>query len=87
MANGRPSTLRLPLLPHPKSVPKRAVVTHSSETRSKTVAPFSSSSFWASPILMPLKPTSCSHRVPAEEVSEARNQRTGSGLRSTRDLE
>src|ERR1700733_3151570 len=45
------------------------------------------SSFWASSILMPLKPTSSSHRAPVEEVSEARNQRTGSDLRSPRDLE
>src|SRR2546429_7306103 len=36
---------------------------------------------------MPLKPTSSSHRVPAEEVSEALRPRTGSDLRSTRDLE
>src|ERR1700732_2165214 len=36
---------------------------------------------------MPLQPTSSSHRVPAKEVSEARNQRTGSGLRSPRDHE
>src|ERR1700730_1130621 len=56
-------------------------------TPSKTVVPFSISSFWASPILMPLKPTSSSHRVPVEEVSEALHQRTGSDLRSTRDLE
>src|SRR5271165_1642088 len=49
--------------------------------------PFSISSFWASPILMPLKPTSSSHRVPVEEVSEALHQRMGSDLRSTRDLE
>src|SRR5271167_2684721 len=39
------------------------------------------------PILMPLKPTSSSHRVPAEEVSEALHQRTGSDLRSARDPE
>jgi len=43
--------------------------------------PFSISSFWASPILMPLKPTSSSHRVPVEEVSEALHQRMGSDLR------
>src|SRR5208282_5896374 len=36
---------------------------------------------------MPLKPTSSSHRVPVEEVSEALDQRTGSDLRSPRDLE
>src|SRR5271169_5715568 len=36
---------------------------------------------------MPLKPTSSSHRVPVEEVSEALRPRTGSDLRSTRDLE
>src|SRR5271155_156871 len=39
------------------------------------------------PILMPLKPTSSSHRVPVEEVSEALHQRMGSDLRSPRDLE
>src|SRR3984885_15718847 len=39
------------------------------------------------PILMPLKPTSSSHRVPVEEGSEALDQRTGSDLRSARDLE
>src|SRR5580704_17678092 len=33
------------------------------------------------------KPTSSSHRVPVEEVSEALRPRTGSDLRSTRDLE
>src|SRR5580698_2553811 len=38
-------------------------------------------------ILMPLKPTSSSYRVPVEEVPEALDQRTGSGLRSARDLE
>src|ERR1700722_11182245 len=36
---------------------------------------------------MPLKPTSSSHRVPTEEVSEGLRPRTGSDLRSTRDLE
>src|SRR6202142_2071283 len=36
---------------------------------------------------MPLKPTSSSRRVPAEEASEALGPRTGSDLRSTRDLE
>src|SRR5271169_4819313 len=36
---------------------------------------------------MPLKPTSSSHRVPAEEVSEALRPKTGSDLRSARDLE
>src|ERR1700722_18033297 len=55
--------------------------------RPPSVVPFSISSFWASPILMPLKPTSSSHRVPAEEVSEALHQRTGSDLRSPHDLE
>src|SRR5271170_7887342 len=55
--------------------------------RPPSVLPFSISSFWASPILMPLKPTSSSHRVPVEEVSEALDQRTGSDLRSPRDLE
>src|SRR5580704_1611826 len=54
---------------------------------SKTVVPFSISSFWASPILMLLKPTSSFHRVPGEEVSEALDQRTGSDLRSARDPE
>src|SRR3984957_14304860 len=54
---------------------------------SKTVVAFSISSFWAPPILMPLKPTSSSPRVLVEEVSEALDQRTVSGLRSTRDLE
>src|ERR1700684_4133487 len=34
---------------------------------------------------MSLKPTSSSHRVPVEEVSEALRPRTGSDLRSTRD--
>ena len=38
-------------------------------------------------ILMPPKPTFSSHRVPVEEVSEALDQRTGSDLRSARDLE
>src|SRR5580704_7905298 len=42
---------------------------------------------WEPPILMPLKPTSSSHRVPGEEVSEALHQRTDSDLRSARDLE
>jgi hypothetical protein len=46
-----------------------------------SVVPFSISSFWAFPILMPLKPTSSSHRVPVEEVSEALDQRMGSDLR------
>src|ERR1700722_2896355 len=41
----------------------------------------------APPILMQLKPTSSSHRVPVEEVSEALDQRMGSDLRSARDLE
>src|SRR5271154_1000039 len=36
---------------------------------------------------MPLKPTSSSARAPVEEVSEALRPRTGSDLRSTRDLE
>jgi hypothetical protein len=49
--------------------------------RPPSVVPFSISSFWASPILMPLKPTSSSHRVPVEEVSEALDQRMGSDLR------
>src|ERR1700684_1313685 len=39
------------------------------------------------PILMPLKPTPSSDRVPVEEGSEALDQRTGSDLRSVRDLE
>src|SRR5271169_4968676 len=39
------------------------------------------------PILMPLKPTSSSDRVPVEEGSEALDQKTGSDLRSARDLE
>src|SRR5580700_3160893 len=39
------------------------------------------------PILMPLKPTSSSRRARVEEVSEALDRRTGSGLRSALDLE
>ena len=41
----------------------------------------------SSPILMLLKPTSSFHRARVEEVSEALHRRTGSGLRSARDLE